>query len=274
MSRECADVHLVAAPLTSLTRPFREYKAWAENLTGHKIGILRDDKGGEYMSAAFDAFFRGAGIRSEHSIRDTPQQLGVAEHMNRSIDEGITTLLSQSGLARHWWEDAAMHWLYGKTRIPSSKPGSLTTLELFTKRRPDVSRLRPFGCLADVHLQKDQRPALAPHASQCVLVGYPCDYKGWLFYNPYTQKSFVSDSAVFWESVFPFRKTGLSGVGPPLSSPMPTDSEWRGAISTDFAPLPAAHGSPVAVAAPLLATPLPPCLFRLLLLLLLLLPWW
>jgi len=90
------------------------------------------------------------------------------------------------------------------------------------------------------------------------LVGYPRDYKDWLFYNPYTQKSFVSDSAVFRESVFPFRKTGLSGVGPPLSSPTPTDSKWSGAVSTDFAPLPAARGLPVAVAAPSLPTPLPP----------------
>jgi len=81
---------------------FREYKAWAENLAGHKIGIQWDDKGGEYMSAPFDAFLGGAGIRREHSIRDTPQQLGVAERMSRSIDECITTLLSQSGLARHW----------------------------------------------------------------------------------------------------------------------------------------------------------------------------
>jgi len=226
------------------------------------------------MSTAFDAFFRRAGIQSKHSIHNTPQQLGVAEHMNCSIDEGIMMLLSQSSLACHWWEDAAMHWLYGKTHIPSSKPGSLTTLELFTKQRLDVSHLRPFSCLAGVHLQKDQCPALTPHASQCMLVGYPCDYKGWLVYNPYMQKSFVSDSAIFWESVFPFRKTGLSGVGPPLSSPTPTNSEWCGTISMDFAPLPAAHGSPVAVATSSLATPLLPCLFCLLLLLLLLLPWW
>ena len=138
---------------------FRKYKAWVENLTGHKIGILRDDKGGEYTGTTFDAFLRGSGIRREHSIHDTPQQLSVVELMNRSIDEGVTTLLSQSGLAREWWEDTAMHWLYGKTRIPSSKRGSLTPLELFTKRKPDVSRLRPFGCLVYVHLQKDQRLA-------------------------------------------------------------------------------------------------------------------
>ena len=127
---------------------FRKYEAWAENLTGHRIGIPRRDKGGEYMNADFDAFLRGADIRREHSICDTPQQLSVAERMNRLFDEGITTLLSQSGLARHWWEDAAMHWLYIRQDAHALfETGSRTALELFTKRRPDVSRLRPFGCL-------------------------------------------------------------------------------------------------------------------------------
>jgi len=49
---------------------FHNYKAWAENLTGHRVGILRDDKGGEYISATFNAFLKGAGIRQEHSIHN------------------------------------------------------------------------------------------------------------------------------------------------------------------------------------------------------------
>ena len=225
---------------SSVFNVFCDYKAWAENLTGHRIGVLRDDKGGEYIGAAFDAFLRDAGIRREHLIRDTPQQLGVAERMNRSINEGITILLLQSGLAHSWWEDAAMHFLYGKSRIPSSGVKSLTPLELFCKQKPDVSRLRPFGCLAYVHLQKDQCPALAPHASQCILIGYPWDYKGWTFWNPYTRKTFISDSAAFRKSVFLFRRIGLSGVGSPIGLPCPSDGEFRNLISADFAPPPAA----------------------------------
>jgi len=102
-----------------------------------------------------------------------------------------------------------MHWLYGKSRIPSSGVKVLTPLELFCKRKPDVSQLHPFGCLAYMHLQKDQHPALTPHTAQCVLVGYPWDYKGWSFYNPHTHKTIISDSAVFHKSVFPFCKTGF-----------------------------------------------------------------
>ena len=77
---------------------FVKYKAWAENLTNQRIGILRDDKGGEYVSKEFDRFLSTSGIQHEHLIQDTPQQLGVAERMNCSIAEGVMTALSQSGL--------------------------------------------------------------------------------------------------------------------------------------------------------------------------------
>jgi hypothetical protein len=201
---------------------FRKYKAWAENMTGCRIGVLRDDKGGEYMSSAFDSFLAGASIAQEHTIRDTPQQNGIAERMNQSISDGIMTLLSQSGLLRTWWEDAATHWVYGKIRLPCSATAPLTPFNLFYGRKPDLSSLHPFSCLAYVHLQKDQRPALAPHAVQCVLIGYPLDYKGWKFWDPLGRKEVISDSAIFCESVFPFRKASLSGLGPSSgSSPLP-----------------------------------------------------
>jgi len=112
------------------------------------------------MSGDFDDFLTRAGIRREHSIHDTPQQLGVTEWMNRSIAEGVTTLLSQSSLARTWWEDAMTHWLHGKIRLLSSTTAPLTPFELFYGRKPDLSSMHPFGCLAYIHLQKDQRPAL------------------------------------------------------------------------------------------------------------------
>jgi len=82
---------------------FKRYKAWAENITGQKIGILRGHRGGEYKSVELHKFLAGAGIWREHSIRDTLQKLDVAERMNCKLDEGIGTLLSQYGLSRAWW---------------------------------------------------------------------------------------------------------------------------------------------------------------------------
>ena len=75
--------------------------------------------------------------------------------MNRSLSEGITTLLSQSSLAHVWREDAAIQWLHGRIHLPSSVTAPLTPCH-----KPNISHLQAFGCLDYVHLQKDQRPAL------------------------------------------------------------------------------------------------------------------
>ena len=44
---------------------FKNFKAYAENQSGHMIKILRDDKGGEYMSNTFSQFTTECGIDSK-----------------------------------------------------------------------------------------------------------------------------------------------------------------------------------------------------------------
>jgi transposase InsO family protein len=143
----CFPAIYFVAKKSNVFTAFQWYKAWAENATSQWIGIFRDDKGTEYMSTEFNRFLKDAGISREHSVRDTPQQLGIAERMNRSITEGITTALSQSGLMRTWWEDAATHWLHAKIRLPSSATAPLPPFELFYGCKPLLSLVRPFGCL-------------------------------------------------------------------------------------------------------------------------------
>jgi len=50
-----------------------------------KISRFRCDNGREYISKEMTHKLEKKGIRIEYTIRYTPQQNGVAEHMNRSI---------------------------------------------------------------------------------------------------------------------------------------------------------------------------------------------
>ena len=45
---------------------FKQFKAWAKNITGQKLGTLHDDKGGEYMSREFEAFCIDHSIQRQH----------------------------------------------------------------------------------------------------------------------------------------------------------------------------------------------------------------
>ena len=89
-----------------------------ENLTGERVGIFRDDKGGQDTGTDFPA---EGGIRREHSIC---QQLGVAEHVNRSTSEGIAVPLSQSGLAE--WIGSTGTCTCERTNVLRSPPTPLS----------------------------------------------------------------------------------------------------------------------------------------------------
>jgi hypothetical protein len=98
--------------------------------------------------------------------------------------------------------------------------------EAWFKRKPDISHLRVWGCLAYVHVQKDKRRSLEPHMEKCVFVGYPSGYKGWKFYNPITQKYVISERTEFDECVFPglakYKATSPVNLTPPNSVLAPT----------------------------------------------------
>ena len=57
-----------------------------------KVKCLRSDNGGEYIDGGFSEYCAVQGIRMEKTIPRTPQQNGVAKHMNRTLNERARSL--------------------------------------------------------------------------------------------------------------------------------------------------------------------------------------
>ena len=75
-----------------------------------------------------------------------PQQNGVVERNNRSLEELARTMLNESGLPKYFWADAVYtaSYVLNKTLIrPILKK---TPYELYKGRKPSISHLRVFGC--------------------------------------------------------------------------------------------------------------------------------
>ncbi|RVX12493.1 Retrovirus-related Pol polyprotein from transposon TNT 1-94 [Vitis vinifera] len=70
-----------------IPRRFKKWKAMVETETGLKVKCLRSDNGGEYIDGGFSEYCAAQGIRMEKTIPRTPQQNGVAERMNRTLNE-------------------------------------------------------------------------------------------------------------------------------------------------------------------------------------------
>ena len=201
---------------------FKTYKAFAENQLQAKIKELQDNKGGESMSNAFIKFTDDCGIHRRHTTRNRPQQNGVAERANRTMGEDISAMLYEAQLPPSLWEDALndqIHiWNHLLTSTLKGKtPGSSVNLMFHIFVYGDALHMSVF-------IQKDKRRSLQSHMEKCVFLGYPSGYKGWLFYNPNTQKYIISERAEFDERVFPglakYKATSPVDLQPQTSLPL------------------------------------------------------
>ena len=68
---------------------FLVWKKTVENQTWRKIKVLRSENGTEYINDQFSYFYKKEGISRHFTVRDTPQQNGVAERMNRTLLEKV-----------------------------------------------------------------------------------------------------------------------------------------------------------------------------------------
>ena len=109
---------------------------------GVKIAALQDDKGRGDMSKEFEAFCGEHGIARRHTVRNRPQQNGVAERLNRTLSEGITSMLSEAGLPLTFWGEALSALVHVLNRVPHASMPHTTPYEVWLKRKPDVSNLR------------------------------------------------------------------------------------------------------------------------------------
>jgi transposase InsO family protein len=66
---------------------FKVFKALTENQTGKRLKVVRSDRGGEFISWNFRELCDKHGIKREYTIPRTPQQNGVVERQNRSVQQ-------------------------------------------------------------------------------------------------------------------------------------------------------------------------------------------
>ena len=207
---------------------FEDFKAWAENVTGHKLIGLRSDRGGEYTSDAFATRLKAYGITHYKTVAGSPQQNGRAERWNRTIMEKALAMLHHAGLSHGFWKlavDVAVH-IYNCQ--PMHHLNWQCPQTLWNGTIPDISYFRVFGCKVFVHVPKEQRQGkLDKKAIEMIFVGYEPGSKGYCFWNPATRRIIVSCDVTFDEESFPARKDLVNPRtrAPEIFEPVDSDSE-------------------------------------------------
>ena len=163
---------------------FKQFLVMAENVSGCKMGTLRSDRGGEYMSSEFNAFLAERGIKHQCIVPYTPQQNGVAERKNRSLMEMARCMVKSQSLPHGFWLEAVMCATYVLNRCPTKALQVVTPYEAWHGRKPSIGHLRVFGCLAYALVPVQQRKKLDDKAVKCIFVGYSAESKGYRLYHP------------------------------------------------------------------------------------------
>ncbi|CAI7794347.1 unnamed protein product, partial [Closterium sp. NIES-54] len=191
---------------------------------------LHSDRGGEFSSGLFEAFYRAEGIAQSFTLPASPQHNGIGEGRISLIMEVARTSMIHVAAPHFLWPFAvryAAHQLnlWPRVSVPETSP----TLH-WTGEVGDASMFQVWGALS---LVRDTTVTkLSPRTLCYVFLGFPTDAPPWSFYHPASCRVLSSQDATFDESVcfyrlHPYASSPLSPSplflvpGPPPVDPLP-----------------------------------------------------
>jgi len=151
-----------------------------------KILKIRSDHGGEFENEPFETFCEKHGIVHEFSSPKTPQQNGVVERKNRTLQEMDRTMIHENNLAKHFWTEAVNTTCYVQNRIYIRPILEKTAYELFKGRRPNISYFHQFGCTCYILNNKLYLKKFDAKAQRGIFLDYSERSKAYRVYNSET----------------------------------------------------------------------------------------
>ena len=106
---------------------------------------IRSYHGSEFESSNFLNFCSTNGTDHNFSAPRTPQQNGVVERKNRTLENVTRTMLTASKLPQFYWAEAINTACYLINRCTIRTFLNKTPYELLKGRKPSLGHLRPFG---------------------------------------------------------------------------------------------------------------------------------
>lgn len=183
---------------------FKEFLAMAEALHNCKVAKLRTDNGGEYTSKEFDNFCRSKGIQVVFTVPHNPEMNGVAERLNRTLQDKARAMLLSSDLDDKFWSEAILTANYLKNRSPTSAFGQQfkekTPADIWFGKDQGISHLRIFGSTCYNFLPECKREKLEARSFKCILLGYASSIGTYRLWDVERNKMIVGRNVKFNEN--------------------------------------------------------------------------
>lgn len=159
---------------------FKIFHAWLERKLDCILRTVQSDNGGEYIGIR--DYLEEKGIEHRMSLPSSPNLNGMVERANRTIMESARSMLEHASLPRKFWAEAVVHAARIRNMFFCPRNQFITSYELMTDRKPDVSYLRVFGSLGWYHVPRERRKKLDAKSELGIMIACQENrqYKLWI----------------------------------------------------------------------------------------------
>jgi len=181
-------------------KSFISFAKRVQNEKGFFISKIRSDHGGEFDNDAFKAYCEENGFSHNFSSPRTPQQNGVVERKNRTLQEFARSMLHEYGLPKYFWAEAVNTACYVLNRVLIRPSLDKTPYELWHDKIPNIGYFKVFGCKCFILNNKEKLGKFDSKTDVGIFLGYSSTSKAYRVFNKRTLVIEESMHVVFDES--------------------------------------------------------------------------
>ena len=123
--------------------------------------------------------------------------------MNRTLVESARSMIAHAALSNIFWAEAISTAAYVRNRLPTTAlKENETPYESWYGRKPDVSHLRVFGCIAYASVPDSERRKFDKKSKKMRFVGYSLASKGYRLFDETNRKMYIRRDVEFNENDF------------------------------------------------------------------------
>jgi hypothetical protein len=171
-----------------------------QNEKGYTINNVRSDRGREFDNQDIELYCDQNGFGHNFSAPRTPQQNGVVERKNRSLQEMSRTMLNEHNLPQYFWAEAVNTACYVINRTIIRNTLNKTPYELWNNRKPNIGYFKVFGCKCFILNDRDNLGKFDAKSDEGIFLGYSINSKAYRVFNKRTMVIDESMHVVFDET--------------------------------------------------------------------------
>jgi len=161
-----------------------DYVNFIATQTSAKVKVIKSDNGREFANSVSTNFLEQKGIMHDRSAPYTLQSNGKIERHIRTIKDYARSMLNRFNSPQFLWAEAVNAAVYVWNRMLNQTSETKTPFEQVFRRKPNLSHLKVFGCVAYAHIHEQFRNTFECKSRKCVLVDLVGSSQNFRLYDP------------------------------------------------------------------------------------------